>query len=330
MPSPLFGRLAGLVRSLSPYAMLLVASCSGCERTRGTAANDTATPGQAPPDSAGTSARAATGWYDQDGPAMLIAGASETEAAVIFPSMVSTLALQDTTAYALADIEQKVFTVYRRGGVAGEVQVTSAGRNAAGNACWPVASLRAARGEGLPSWTVGFLSGHAIAIPADSIEGLSRRDSVAMATELARAVSALTDDQAEPYKAFRGLPVVVEDARRFFIREGSTATEIIVASTTRRLATEANPREEQLLVIAERDSGSTEHVMPRFTRRNAGPEDQVIVTEVLAALKLGGTSPRINVVTSQEFGNSVGYVILERTASGEWRERWRTPLIGGC
>src|SRR5262249_61596034 len=88
----------------------------------------------------------------------------------------------------------------------------------------------------------------AVGFPVDSVASLSPADSARRAADVARVASGLSNDTAP---AFRGLPFEVQRAGRFTIAPGIDG---IVAVLVRHVNEEANPREEHIFVIAERDS----------------------------------------------------------------------------
>ena len=83
---------------------------------------------------------------------------------------------------------------------------------------------------------------------------------------------------------------------------------------------EANPQEEQTLLIAERDSGSTSGPYRLvYAERTSGLEEKVTTPEVIGAARYSGR-PALIVARDNESG--VAYAILERAASGHWEVRW--------
>ena len=179
--------------------------------------------------------------------------------------------------------------LFSRRGLAGAAVLASA---AAGNftgtcTAWPTATVTTAEGPP-PDWSVGFQSGHATALPMDSMMGLPSADSARRAAAIARAASALPDDTAA---AFRGLPFAVRDAHQFILPSGDT---VLAAEVVRRLNQEASPQEEHLLIVLERDTlagpgGAPPPFVVAYSERTSGPEDDVESSEMLAAVD---TRPR--------------------------------------
>jgi hypothetical protein len=117
--------------------------------------------------------------------------------------------------------------------------------------------------------------------------------------------------------AFQGLRFTVHDIRRFEAQPGISA---LVAHVIRRVNQEANPQEEQTLLIAERDSGSTSGPYRLvYAERTSGLEENVTTPEVIGAARYSGR-PALVVARDNETG--VAYAILERVAPGRWEVRW--------
>jgi hypothetical protein len=178
-------------------------------------------------------------------------------------------------------------------------------------------------GTPLPLWSIGFVHARVSAIAIDSIESMSRADSARLVIEIARLASALPDDSAE---AFRGLPFVVRTLRRF---QPVPGVEALVADVVRKVNQEANPRQEQLFLIAERDSANP-GVPPRiaYVDRASGLEEALDAIEVLGAVSLG-RDRRATIIISRESQDGTSYALLERSGAVRWRVRW-TSAPAGC
>jgi hypothetical protein len=160
-------------------------------------------------------------------------------------------------------------------------------------------------------------------MPLDSIEALPRADSARLAAEAARLASSLPSDTAQ---SFRGIPFFVRTVRRFTI---PPATPALVAEVVRRVNQEASPREEQIFIVAERDSTQPPgRYTVAYYERSAGLEETVESTDVLAALLLGANH-QPTLVLSRDDGDGVSYALLERTGPRTWRVRW-TSAYAGC
>jgi hypothetical protein len=146
---------------------------------------------------------------------------------------------------------------------------------------------------------------------------------VRLATDVVQLAGRLPDDTAG---AFRGLPFYVRTIRRF---QPVPGVQALVADLSRRINQEADPREEQLLLVAERDSGKTDgpwHV--GFSLRASGHEGTVETHDVLAALAVGAAR-RPTLVLGRYVGDGVAYALLERNGAGRWELRW-VSAASGC
>jgi hypothetical protein len=310
----------------------LVAGIAGCDRSRST--RESTTPPPIAPANTGTvteATRAArlAGWNDTlAGSDLLVAGTNSSEAVVIMPRYTdSTIADAPSTDSALGP--HAGVDLFSRRGLAGAAVLASA---AAGNftgtcTAWPTATVTTAEGPP-PDWSAGFMSGHATALPMDSMMGLPSADSARRAAAIARAASALPDDTAA---AFRGLPFAVRDAHQFTLPAGDT---VLAAEVVRRLNQEASPQEEHLLIVLERDSlaspgGGPPPFVVAYSERTSGPEDDVESSEMLAAVVLGHT-PRQHaaIIISRDYGDGSSYTLLERVAPRRWRARWNSAYVG--
>lgn len=175
---------------------------------------------------------------------------------------------------------------------------------------------------GPPIWSLALAPGLAMPVAIDGVGELLPRDSAALVARISRLVSALPDDSASA--PFRGLPIVVRDAWRFQMPDDSAV--IVVAIARRTLNVESNPRSEAITIIAEpdRSTGVTEwHTV--FARRDAGPEDRIEGTDLLAALRLRNTHGAVALVRESETGSQIE--IVERVAPAAWRVRWSSAAL---
>jgi hypothetical protein len=211
------------------------------------------------------------------------------------------------------------FDLFGRSGSAGPVILSARDKSSGGEGCivWPTATL-----EGKPrgAWRFGIKRGLASAISLDSLEGLRSVDSVQVTTELARLASTLVVS-SDP--AFEGLPFSVRKAYRGIA--GPKA--ILIGDVVRKINEEANPREEHLLIIAERDQGGTAGYTPVFYSRAAGSEEIVRTSEVLGAIKFLNGRPAI--IVSFDYENGGRIALIERVNDTTWRITWRSAF-GGC
>lgn len=269
-----------------------------------------------------------TGWNADAGPTLLVAGDAPDVAQVIFPEVTDST-LGDTTLMDLAPVSGATVELFSRRGTVGTAMVagpdTTSQADSSDETCddWPMVRLRAERGSGAGTWTVALLANHGRPLPLDSIEGMSRTDSSRLAADVARLSRSTPDDTA---RAFRGLPYSVRTVRRFRAAPGVDA---IAAEVSRRINQEANPREEQIFFVAERDSGQANGPWQiAFSLRASGHEGAVETHDVLAAVAIGAAR-RPTLVLSRYIGDGMSYVFLERTGARQWRVRW-VSATSGC
>jgi len=296
---------------------LLAASVlvGACKRDAPAVRVDTAAPTTTTPaDSVAPSPRS-NGWNSAAGPVLLATGSSPDEAIVF-------LAASDEAATAPIDtgaVDQGAVTLLGRDGA----RATATLELPAGNdnpACrvWPLRNVRTSGKAG--TWSVGFVSENVASVPLDSVEGLSARDSMALAAEASRLASAVTANTAP---TFQGLRFTAHDIRRFEVAPGVQA---LVAQLSRRVNQEADPQEEQTLLVAERDSGVTSGPYQlAYAERAFGKEDEVRTSEVVAAVRIGQTGPP-SLIVAREGNEGLAYAILERSGARQWKVRWTSAL----
>jgi len=307
------------VRRLCVLALALV--LVACEKRASAPAS------QPSGNAASTNAGSALTWDDASaGPVLFVAGSNETEAAIIYPhftdSTLGTVSTLDT-----AGISRGKADLFARGGLIGTAVIVPKTAGVLGGECtaWPTAHVRSldrATG-GVPGpWAVGFVTGHAAALTMDSIAVLSPVDSARRAADIARIASSLTNDTAP---AFKGLPFEVQRGGRFSIAPGIDGIAAVLA---RHVNEEANPREEHIFLIAERDSTHQPLAwVAAYSERESGAEDDLETNEVLATVRLGpGRTPTI--VLSRDYGDGGVYSLIERAAPGQWRLRWSSAYTG--
>ena len=155
----------------------------------------------------------------------------------------------------------------------------------------------------------------------DSIETLPSADSARLAADIARIASALPGDTSA---AFRGLPFVVNKAWRARMPNGPT---VLTAIVVRNVNQEASPRQERILLIAERDSGAiASRFTPRYTERKVGLEETLETTDPISIVLLGADR-HPTVVIARDAGNGLSYALIERIAR-QWQRRWASTYAG--
>jgi len=286
----------------------------GCRNDKPPARIDTsftAVPGHLDSTSAPTSTN---GWDVAAGPVLLVAGPSPDEAVVFFGAGGGATAPLDTGA-----VDQATATLFGRD----SSRFTATLELPAGNdnpecRVWPLRNLHATGAGG--AWSVGFVSPNVTPIPLDSVDALPARDSMALAAEASRLASTVT---ANTSPAFEGLRFAVHDIRRFDVAPG---VQVLAAHLIRRVNQEADPQEEQTLLVAERDSGAAAgRYQLAYAERSFGKEEQVSSSELVAAVRLGANGPPMLVV-ARDGETGLAYALLERTSPRHWRVRWTSEL----
>ena len=292
----------------------LVAAClvfgQACERGKATISGDSASVPAGSPATTRGAAAVDSGWSSQAGPVLLVEGEGREEALVIYPTE------DDAKAGAALELlagRNAPVQLLGRGGeqLSGELEATPKTTDAQCR-LWPLHAVHGQEPGG--AWAIGFAGGKVAALPLDSVEHLSVRDSMALAAEASRLASSVITGTAP---SFQGLRFTAHDIRRF---ESSPGVQAIVAHLIRRVNQEASPLEEQTLLIAERDSGATSgpYVLA-YSERASGMEEEVTTPEVVGAAHIGG---RPTLVIARDSDTGVTYSLVERTGPRHWRVRW--------
>lgn len=258
------------------------------------------------------------GWNQAAGPLIVLPDLGRPSVASVVLPLLTDSMLADTRMLHIDSLLGLRMDLYSRGGKVGEsTLIVGADRPGAENCLhWPKAQLR---DQALQEWKVGFVKNHTAAISLDSLEGMNGSDSVHVTTELARLASK-QPESSDP--DFQGLPFAVRKAYRFSV--GSIS--VLVGNIVRKINLEANPRDENILLIAERMK--TERIYQKvYYKRVAGSEDIVQTSEVLAAVMLMD-SGRPFLVLSLEDAEGGRAALLERAGSGVWKITWRSAYTG--
>ena len=276
------------------------------------------------PDSSLTSAASRpvsrnTGWDEAAAGNFIVLAASDDmiDAALVLPQETDS-SLSNAGTPALSFFANKSVDLFDAAGAAGTSALAINPQQQPNEGCvvWPSVRLTAKPAK---SWKVGFESGRATSIPMDSIGGMSSADSSSITIELARVASAATIG-GDP--AFQGLPFTVRKAYRMQL--GDTA--VLIGSVVRKINEEANPREEHLLLVAER-SGTAGKYLLGFQSRSAGAEDVIRTNTVLAALRFVRTK-RPAIVFSFEYDDGGQVALLQRLSDHDWKISWRSAYTG--
>jgi len=261
-----------------------------------------------------TGSSGTTGWDSAAGPVMIVAAArASPEVAIVLPGLTDSM-LAATSHFELNGLADTPVELFGSRGLAGSstLQVSSQLGNTTGCVSWPTGRLTQ-----MPpgDWRVGFEKGRATGLPLDSLEGMNSTDSARFVANVLPAVKSLSN---EGDGAFRGIP--------YFIRKGYRLTlpssSVLVAEAVRRINEEANPREEHLLLLAERPTNNAAYRVG-FHKRSAGAEESLETSEILAAVRFATSNrPAIVIAFDHEDGRKVG--LLEQGAPGNWRIVWKS------
>jgi hypothetical protein len=221
----------------------------------------------------------------------------------------------DTLTAAAWDVEGAPLTMLDGERVAGVGRVTDL-RYDSTCAGWPTGTLV---GEPATSavWRVAFPEGRVEGAQFDSLPVLTAADSAQRARAGALAASRLPDDTAS---AFRGRPFIVRQASRFPLAGDTIVT---LFEVVRLVAQEANPLQEQTLILTEEaGSGEPAHM---FHEREIGPEESMGSIELLAVLRVK-SSGRVALLLRRE--QESGFILewIERSPRGTWVVRWRSAI----
>ncbi len=276
---------------------------AGCEHSTPARAPDSAAALPITVGGAAAAVPSTTTWDASAGAALLVQGESAGEAILVLPDPSSAPdALRSSASVSL----------FGRGG--SRSLATLGGAESPGDPECRLSPVRDAAGNAPGAWSVGFVGGNVTPIALDSLDVLSSRDSSALAAEASRLASAVT--AASP-ASFQGLRFAAYDMRRFQAAPGTAA---LVAHVMRRVNQEANPQEEQTLLIAERDSGDASgpyHLV--FAERSHGLEEQGVTPEIIAAVSIAG---HVTLVVAHDGERGVTYSFVQRDRQGKWRARW--------
>ena len=282
------------LRRLTLFAatFCLAASCSSPD-----AASDGSRSGVSTDDS--TESASAVAWFDGTAPMLLVPAHSNDRALVV---------LADSLASDPEDgsLEQPGSLIRLDGSVSTVRVSLSSGSEGCVDAALEPAPATA--------WGIGFVGTAPVPLKADSVRNISRDDSTALAPVVFRLASAVPN---APGGRFSGLPFSLVDLWRIQMADGST---VLVATTKRQINQEDSPLEERTLIIAERDSSSSDYTLVHSSR-STGPEETVEGSELLAVVAFPGRT-ETQLIFSHDFGDQTSYSIVERRSRGTWKPRW--------
>jgi len=305
--------------------VLCIVQSLACERSAPVAGRkDTAVSVVPPPESSITVKPVVSAWDSAAGPALFVAGSTTQEAFAISPRYTDTASL-DSIQFDLTRLQPLRIDLFGNGKQLGTARIGETVGTIRTDSCrsWPRVKLEIPPADTALTrgWTVAFETGHAFGVAIDSIEALSTADSASLAADIARLASALPGDTSA---VFRGLPFVVNKAWRTRIQSGQL---VLTAVVVRNVNQEANPRQERILLIAERDSGnSATRFSPKYTERTVGLEETLETSDPIAIVLLG-PERRPALIIARDAGNGLSYAIVERV-NGQWRRGWASAYAG--
>lgn len=261
---------------------------------------------------------ATNGWNESEAGPLLLISVNEAvrQASVVIPVLSDIHSANDELSE-IDSLRGNEFDLFDRSGHVGVATLESISPSPAeGCSSWPVGTFRDPPSQ---SWRIGFGYQAARALVLDSLEAMKSTDSSTVTIELARLSSRATVN-GDP--AFEGLPFTVREAYRIQIPEAS----VIIGDVVRTINEEANPREEHLLLIAEKESTSSEYHTAYYSR-SAGSEDEVRTSEILTAIRFVRTN-RPAIVVSFGYADGERTVLLERFGGSNWKLTWRSAYSG--
>lgn len=286
-------------------ALILTVSCTG-ERVP---ANDTAVIVESLPVDPTRPPRAST-WNRAAGELFAVRSANGGPAILVNPAYGDRQAL-DTLTLETWNVEGATLSLLDGAFLLGTGRVSGL-RYDSTCAGWPTATMDAEPAAG--TWRVAFPDGAVDGLPMDSLPILTSADSLARARAGALAASRLPDDTSA---AFRGRPFTVRQALQFSMGD----TTVTMFEVVRLVAQEANPLQEQLLILTEATPGREPVIA--FHSREVGEEETMGSIELLAALRVKSTG-RLALLVRRE--RESGFVLewVERAPRGAWTVRWRS------
>jgi hypothetical protein len=157
-------------------------------------------------------------------------------------------------------------------------------------------------------------------VTLDSLEAMSSSDSALFAARVTRLAASVRGAQDS---LFGSVPFLVLEAYRF----RTETIEGIVGVVQRSIPSEANPREDNLLFVAERPVGSTADYRIGFSSQSAGREGSTEIINILAMVNLT-SEHRPALIVSYEYDDGSALGFIERMQPGVWRATWQSEYTG--
>lgn len=259
----------------------------------------------------------ATGWDSAAGQVLLLTASSDpTDAFVVLPGLTDQ-ALASTSHFDLGGLDGTSMDLFNQQGFLGSSTLHELSQPAGTSDCisWPRVRLT---NPVSPAWKIGIEKGRATGIQLVSLTAMKGADSTRFITDVLNTAKQLAVGDS----AFRGLPFSISRGYRV-----STAPlAMILAEVVRKINEEANPREEHILFLAEKQVQSNEFRIV-FSVRSAGPEESLETSDALAAVNLTALRrPAIVITFEYEDGNKIG--LLEPVQPNIWKIIWKSAYAG--
>ena len=315
-------RMAGQRERLTGWTVAASVWLFACERKTSPGGNDSAVSVATPPAAQADSAVARRAWREGDGPYLVVS--TDDARLVLLVAPESTAQSVNDAVAVLTRGTRATIDLLGRSGLIARVSLQPGARVLGRDCEWPRAALDARDSLAEEArWGAGFARSVAAPFALDSIERLSHGDSLRLVADIARLASSLPDDTVA---AFHGIPFAVRGAWSFAPAPGVRA---VIAEISRRVAQEANQREERLLLLAEKDTAAASRWQARWWTRANGSEETVEALDALAVVRLARDAWPTFVV-GHDAPNGLWHELVVRDSTGSWRRRWRSGVSGGC
>ena len=224
--------------------------------------------------------------------------------------------LSDTSSFELDSLPHSQVTLFSRSQQPTPAVIAGGGTEDAPRGCksWPSARLESYHGD---AWSFGLAADVARPLPMHIWGPGLIADSVKAAHDVIQIAA-----EARADSTFAGVPFAI----RYLYRIELGAARVVVADAVRRINTEANVREEHVLIIAERSPASSQYVAA-YRETQTGREEVVRVPEIVGAVFLG-ENRRPALFVSMEYSEGSRLLMLEREATSRWVLRWKGAYSG--
>ncbi|MCU0646870.1 MAG: hypothetical protein MUF00_02635 [Gemmatimonadaceae bacterium] len=264
------------------------------------------------------------GWDERVGGLLAVAPEDDPDLAFLVRPDATTADVADSVWHTRVSAGDSV-ELFALDGSRHRVQIVALPVTTGGAACeeWPAARISNAP----RSWGVGFVLDRAHPVPAVAVESLRGTDSSAAVSLAARIAQATPAARAS---GLAGMPFIVERLHRASLAVSSTEqaaqsfgdTTIIAATLFRRLAQEADPREERWFVLAERTGrAKSAPWVVRYLEYDDAPEDEADAMALLGLVRVRASGqPAMLIARDGRDGLVLKWIAPAR--DGAWRVTW--------